>query len=530
MTRAIILAGGLGSRLYKYTNGVYPKILLSLGNETMLDKIIKFWFEIQQVDELLLVFSEKDHFSLVDQYIKEFFPQYQTKIKLNLYPKTDGTFNTLFFVLNQNINYLKDDIILCWSDILPKNKIASFPDKDWLPANTIKVYTDPTNIHRYNAINNKIELTQNQNGNVVGIYALSKLTLKSLTDFYVNNTENHKEVDFVEFLKHQTDETNEKTILTEDIEVFDIGDVQKYETYLKTVDTKQRWFNDIKFEDGLVTKQANSDYGKKVIESEIAFYQHVKNNPNMAESFPTILALDNNKIVMADLTKHGYDTVNHFVNRQLDPSIFIEPYNNAISKLHSDAKPVKFNNDIYKEYIQVPIERYSKIAYFIPKQIKFMGINEYHELPTFYEIIGRLTDYLSKRTYEFGTIHGDTNSTNTMYNPLSNKIKFIDPRGKFGDSMIYGDIDYDKAKFLYGLTGYDQFNLDQNFKFEISGNCIDFNINGIERLDEFTEFNHLKVLVGLIWLKLPFYIRNNPNKIIASYFNGIRLLDKYLPK
>ena len=55
MTRAIILAGVLGTRLYKYTNGVYPKILLSLGNDTMLDRVINFWFKTQKVDELYFI-------------------------------------------------------------------------------------------------------------------------------------------------------------------------------------------------------------------------------------------------------------------------------------------------------------------------------------------------------------------------------------------------------------------------------------------------------------------------------------------
>ena len=144
--------------------------------------------------------------------------------------------------------------------------------------------------------------------------------------------------------------------------------------------------------------------------------------------------------------------------------------------------------------------------------------------------MNRLLVYLKNRQYTFGMIHGDTNSTNTMYNDNDGSIKFIDPRGKFGDSRIYGDVAYDNAKFLYGLTGYDNFNLDKEFKFEIIKETIHFEIKGIEKLDQYCDSDYLKILVGLIWLKLPFYIRNNPNKIIASYFNGIYLLDKYLPK
>lgn len=80
---------------------------------------------------------------------------------------------------------------------------------------------------------------------------------------------------------------------------------------------------------------------------------------------------------------------------------------------------------------------------------------------------------------------------------------------------------------MYGLSGYDNFNLDKYFKFEIDGDEITFDIGGLE-LEDITTDRHIRILVGLIWLKLPFYIKNNPNKVIASYFHGMALLQKYL--
>ena len=67
--KALILAGGLGSRLKTYTNGLYPKLLLSLGNEVMLDRLINYWFEDQGVDEMLIVLSEEDYLNKVQKYI-----------------------------------------------------------------------------------------------------------------------------------------------------------------------------------------------------------------------------------------------------------------------------------------------------------------------------------------------------------------------------------------------------------------------------------------------------------------------------
>jgi hypothetical protein len=38
----------------------------------------------------------------------------------------------------------------------------------------------------------------------------------------------------------------------------------------------------------------------------------------------------------------------------------------------------------------------------------------------------------------------------------------------------------------------------------------------------------LRVILGLIWIKLTAYIRNDVNKVIASYSNGCRLLQQAL--
>ena len=65
---------------------------------------------------------------------------------------------------------------------------------------------------------------------------------------------------------------------------------------------------------------------------------------------------------------------------------------------------------------------------------------------------------------EFCIIHGDCTFSNIMLDTNNNPI-FIDPRGYFGFSEIFGDVDYDWAKLYYSIKGnYDQFN---NKKFEL---------------------------------------------------------------
>ncbi len=517
--KALVLAGGLGSRLTTYTAGQYPKLLLSLGNETMLDKLIFTWFETNDVDEMLIVLSEENYVDMIQKYLNVFHPN--KPIKLCLYPKTDGTFKTIFYVLNKHKDYQKN-VYLTWSDIVPNQ----FPKVNETTSFTI--FTDKNKAHRYLA-NKESGITYSpaHKGNVMGLYYYERLDPFEMLEFYNIVSEDEKEVDFVDYLmdmpKHK--------ISTYDMSVTDIGDVKKYEAFLKDQSVEQRWFNDIEFKDGHVRKTPINTHGEKVMKSEIAFYKKIQGTL-AAESFPKCFISDKCELLMKDLTEEGFETVHKTMKQIKNKSanvvditeLIIESYTDARIALNGKTSKVKFNEAVYNEYVQVPIERYHKIEYLLPKNITMVnGI----KIGSFYDIMDRLLVYLQSVDYDWGLIHGDTNSSNTMYNKAYNAIKFIDPRGIFGSQKYYGDVLYDQAKFMYGLTGYDNFNLDKNFKFEINGNEIRFDTGGFE-LDDICKEHHIKILVGLIWLKLPFYIKNNPNKVIASYFHGMALLTKYL--
>lgn len=518
--KALILAGGLGSRLNEYTNGQYPKLLLSLGNQTMLDKLIHFWFEDQGVSEMLIVLSEENYLSKIQKYINTFHSN--RKIRLAIYPKTDGTFRTVFYILNKFPEYCKDTY-LTWSDIFPKQPLVSSSTNS-----TLTVFTDSNKVHRYNLEDQKISYTPSHNGNIMGLYYMRDFDPIFMINFFETVSTDDHEIDLVDYLMDCTERNSISIHQESDTDVYDIGDVPKYERYLETQSVDQRWFNNIQFKNGKVYKQAVNSQGVSVMQNESGFYHFIKEK-NLDSSFPGIYLANSKEIVMDDMTRQGYQTVHEYLSNKDHNYIYehdIEPiltaYKSAIADLNGEYEYQKFNADVFREYYQVPIERYNKIEYLIPKNIDTVnGV----KIPQFYDLMEKLLIYLKNKEYSIGVIHGDTNSSNTMFN--GDNICFIDPRGKFGHSLYYGDINYDHAKFMYGLTGYDQFNLDKNFKIKIHNNQINFNIDGLD-LDRICTNIHHKILVGLIWLKLPFYIKNNPNKVIASYFYGMQLLTKYL--
>jgi 5-methylthioribose kinase len=130
---------------------------------------------------------------------------------------------------------------------------------------------------------------------------------------------------------------------------------------------------------------------------------------------------------------------------------------------------------------------------------------------------------------EYNIIHGDLNFSNIMINPENQDIKFIDPRGGFGKTKVFGSKDYDYAKILYALYGYDNFQ--QSFYFQPSLfnknlKSIEFNIANIELSKEFLDKYFKKIhyaLLIVIWLGLAQYTKNNYWKCICSYYHALSL-------
>ena len=77
---------------------------------------------------------------------------------------------------------------------------------------------------------------------------------------------------------------------------------------------------------------------------------------------------------------------------------------------------------------------------------------------------------------KFNIIHGDNTFSNTIADENS-KIWFIDPRGVFGSTPIYGDRRYDYAKLYYSAYGnYDSIN-SKDYRIKLDKRNVDLKIN-----------------------------------------------------
>ena len=136
----------------------------------------------------------------------------------------------------------------------------------------------------------------------------------------------------------------------------------------------------------------------------------------------------------------------------------------------------------------------------------------------------------------FYLTHGDCTFHNMMIETDGVRPVLLDPRGYFGKTKLYGDVDYDWAKLYYSVVGdYDQFNR-KNFSLEINQDNVELEIvsNNWKNLEqdffELTGANprKIKLLHAIIWLSLTTYAWEDYDAICGAFYKGLLELQRYL--
>ena len=125
MTKAIIIAAGLGSRLKPYTNNV-PRTLLKINNKTILDRHLQIFKSLNVKNINMVVGYKKEKFQNEDlNYIE------------NKSYKNNNILESLFYAKS----LMKDNCLISYSDIIfkkvvkkllkSKNSISVLVDTNW---------------------------------------------------------------------------------------------------------------------------------------------------------------------------------------------------------------------------------------------------------------------------------------------------------------------------------------------------------------------------------------------------------------
>jgi len=282
----------------------------------------------------------------------------------------------------------------------------------------------------------------------------------------------------------------------------------------------------IDYENNVIKKECFNSYGAKKMKNEIALYHYIIEN-KINFPIPNVYSFDDNGYTMRYLYNF---TPLYKIFKKLDKTKIITKINKHLICLHSFTKKY-VTREIYIHHLKIEIEtkimdRIHIINPLIEKYGYIKTINNKQIIP-FEILMEKLKKNIyniidAKTEYYFVPIHGDCQFNNILYNDELNECIFIDPRGYFGESSIFGISEYDDAKIKFALTGYDEFDNRLINNLNIKDNNIEI---FIDFLDEsiINDKSLSTLLMITIWLGNSHCFISNEYKAIYSYFIALYL-------
>ena len=492
--KIIIQAGGKGTRLEGLTRNK-PKCLVPVNNLP----IIFYAFQKFPQAEFTIIADYKT--DVLEKYLRAFGSNYNYKI---IKADKKGTASGIKEAISSFNS--QESFMILWCDLILSNNF-SFPETK---GNYIGISKDFE--CRWSFIDGKFIKEPSKENGVAGLFIFeNKSVLKDIPE----------EGALVRWLSEQNIQFNR-------IDLYGSKEIGTLLSYSDNNDSTPRCrpFNKIEFNDDIIIKQGINEQGKKIAIDEINWYKNVKETgyefiPEIYEYEPLKMKRVQGKNI------YDYDCITKSQKEEILDNII-----NALEKLHNllPAIPAK-KEDCIENYITKTFDRLSKIEYLVPFADKeFLKINGQYYKNVFFDkekFTEILTNMIPK---EFRLIHGDCTFSNLMFDTFNMKTILIDPRGYFGKTKLYGDVDYDWAKLYYSIKGnYDQFNR-KKFTLDIKENEVELAIkpNNWEDMEEFffdnvsgINKNKIKALHAVIWLSLTTYAWEDYDSICGAFYNGI---------
>jgi len=518
MRYIIVQAGGKGSRLGYLTENK-PKALVPINNLPMLFHLFRKYGDKKYI--------------IISDYKREVMHAYLESFANVRYQIVDASGKGTCAGIKDAIRLIpeKSKFMLIWSDLilredfeLPKDySDVADEESDKMAENYVGL--SETFTCRWKYEKGKFSEQRSEKYGVAGFFLFKdKAVIEDVPE----------EGEFVRYLSDKNFEFN----------TVGLGGTHEYgllDEYNKLGKVKCRPFNTISVENGLLTKKAINDQGLKLAEREINWYKYVTSFgktfiPDIKEYSPLKMEYISGGNIY-DLSDENISAKKHVLSKVID----------SLNELH-DVKSVSADSfSVHEAYYTKTVKRLAAVRDLIPfADEKYITVN------------GRKCRniYLLKREFEkaceklvstcknFALIHGDCTFSNIMLRTDGSPV-FIDPRGYFGSTELYGDIRYDWAKLYYSLYGdYDKFNL-KDFRLHIGDGAeknglsygevkLEIESNGWRGLsDDFFTLTganvwDIKFIHALIWLSLTTYAWEDYDSICGAFYNGIYYLEEVL--
>ena len=493
----IIQAGGKGTRLQHLTANK-PKGIVPVNNLPMIFHLMNKF-----KDKKYIIIADYKH-DVLEKYMEVFSPANYMIVNAMEKGTCAGIRDSIKLIPNG------EPFMLIWSDLV----VGPNFNLDNIEGNTIGLSVKfPC---RWSYKNNNFFEEPSVEHGVAGCFIFQNKT-------YLQEVPASGE--FVRWLQNENLSFN--IIHLSDVD--EVGTLIAYDSQKK--ENICRPFNSIEIIDNKIIKRPITKQGETIAEKEVNWYKELskldfKRMPKIYSYSPlTMEKIEGDNIFKVELSLEDRKRV-------------IKNFVDALNELHSLGSCEVDYFALEENYYTKTFKRINLVRDLIPfanqKEIIINGIkckNVFYYKNEFKKLIERI---LFKT--KFTLIHGDCTFSNSLIDKNLN-ITFIDPRGYFGDLLLYGDEYYDWAKLYYSINGnYDQFN-NKNFKLDILDNEVKLEIDS-SNYDELTDYylslipncdkDKIELLHAIIWLSLSTYAWEDYDSICGAFYNGLFYLNKFL--
>jgi choline kinase len=469
----VFVAAGLNTRFEELS--IFPKMLLPVGKKSILKNNI----DVLGDEHNYYIIANKKFKNIYDSYLKI----NKINIKILYTSNSNGSYNSISSVYKK---LPKHNILFIWSDLFFTKRVKFDVHEEY--------YILFTHKGKYSYKVKDREIVKDNNGNIPGIYYFA-----STKKIFKKKKEQIDLINIFSDLHFNVKEING---------IVELKDKEKYLSYTKNINYKEdscRFFNKIHFLDNAVIKECINNNYLNLLKNEIEWYKKVPNefHPKFGEYQKDL----GNKYIMENLS--SWKSLKDYYEE--DKSI-LKTVISKVNLFHELESILVSKKNVFKDF---KIEFYSKV---LKRLSNVKGILISYNKNEIKKILKNALKYLLNEinTNKYYLIHGDLNGSNILVSK-NRDIKFIDPRGYFGKTKLYGPKEYDLAKLSYFLHGYDYLNdnrfiyEENNFPPKIGNNLI-------------LEQKKYKVLVGIIYLSLTEWIANDIMKVNIAYNYGRKLL------
>lgn len=522
MTRSIIIpAAGLATRMKPLSRGI-SKAMIPVNGRPLISYVIEKIFEDFNATEVVIVENEIGD---IAEFVSRVYPKHN--IKCVAQGEKLGPLHAI------NIGYTaienKDSAITIWlGDTICLDSFNY--RKDFLAVHSVP---DP---HRWCLVDNdgilydKPDVEVPTNLALIGVYnfANRKAFHKSLEKGMKKPT--HKGEYQIAALLEAYMKTEGPMQLEETSEWYDCGELNTYyESKARLLSRTARSFNKIEVNTfyGTVTKKSDDLKRKEKIEAEKNWFKELTQIQSLF--CPRILNSEYGTLEMS-----------------LEPGIALNEvlvYDNLRTDIWHEIirKILKVHHNVFWSIENQTATRdiatmYCFEHYYIKTRNRLAEI----EIAQYVKIGKDQSEFLLDTALKLSAepkwsqvMHGDSHLGNIIYDPHSGNIKFVDPRGVFGNTWTQGDIRYDMGKLLQDFyCGYAMI-MANRYKWDNENLIIDW-VPGTENLSTFLEselqtlgydVDLLKRLAILLLITaIPFHI-DNPDRQKAMYAQGKKLIE-----